>query len=426
MACEGMETNRAHAVSQKSSSVLKSLPPLRGSPPRLPRSSPWRAVAALTLTAAGLTAGFLIRGAHLRAVATVRACQTAVVTHGTVSGLLRARGRLLPGSTVRVGSGQPGRVVAVAAKPGDSVKAGQILARLEAVEQRTAVSGAEAQLTSAELLGLRAERQLDETIGSLRAQGQLPQDLSPDDLLEGAAGEAQLELLHATSQIARQRASLGLARSLLAARTIRAPMAGVVLSRTIEAGESIPASPPAPPLFVIGSDPSELKMEVEIDEEYASGIQPGTVTFTTPGHGHQEFSAFVRQIVPVEGAVRSPGRYTVVLAVPNREGTLAPGASTTVDLPAHTSLDALQVPAIAVRSASFGAGEPAGFEGKLLWLSNDQGQPTARAVDVGVTETDVVEVRAPGLGAGQVVVTDREPASCRVPAPTSPFGSGEP
>ena len=298
------------------------------------------------------------------------------------------------------------------------MKKGQILALLDDAEQKAGLVAAGAQVTTAELGGLRAERELGQILQSLRVQGLLPETLSPDDLLEGAAGDAQLDLLHTTAQVAKQQAALKLARTLLARRTVRAPESGVVLSRSIEPGESIPASPPGPPLFAIGSDPSTLRLQVEIDERYVSGVRPGAVTFTTPGHGAYSFSASIEKVVPLEGAVRSPAPYAVLLTVPNTDGALAPGTSALVELPVATFREAVHVPADALRSAPGAA--------SILWLPDDEGRPVAIPVEVGVTDDQLAEVQGPGVAAGRVVVTDASPTSCLVRVPPSPFGGQSP
>jgi HlyD family secretion protein len=321
-------------------------------------------------------------------------------------------------SEIRIGSAGPGQVVAVKVRRGERVKKGQILALLDDAEQKAGVLAAGAQVTTAELGDLRAERDLGQILGSMRRQGLLPETLSPDDLLDGAAGDAQLKLLQTTAQAAKQHAALQLARSLLARRTIRAPASGVVLSRSVEPGESIPASPPGPPLFTIGSDPATLRLEVEIDERYVAGVRPGPATFTTPGRGGYPFSAAIENVVPLEKAVRSPAPYAVLLTVPNADGALSPGTTAVVELLVATPREALHVPVAALRT------DPA--DSSLLWLPDDDGRPVATPVEVGVTDGQFAEVQGPGLAAGRLVVTDESPSSCLVQRPPSPFGGGEP
>ena len=300
------------------------------------------------------------------------------------------------------------------------MKKGQILALLDDAEQKAGVVAAGAQVTTAELGGLRAERELGQILESLRRQGLLPETLSPDELLEGAAGDAQLDLLHTTAQAAKQHAALQLARTLLARRTIRAPASGVVLSRSIEPGESIPASPPGPPLFAIGSDPGTLRLQVEIDERYVGGVRPGAATFTTPDHGGYSFSASIDKVVPLEGAVRSPAPYAVLLTVPNADGALAPGAT------GASSSSRWRPPARRCTFPRTRSARPAGAAVDPLAPRRRRGARWPLPVEVGVTDDQLAEVQGPGVAAGRVVVTDASPTSCLVRVPPSPFGGGRP
>jgi HlyD family secretion protein len=393
------------------------VPPVTPKPPRkVRRRVSARVAVTLALVVAAIGAAIAARDVTRR-VPAPRACETALVTSGHVAGLLRVPGRLTVTGAVRVGSSQPGQVIAVDAAVGARVGKGQIIARLDDVEQRAAVIGAGSQLASAQLLGLRAEKAFTEILKSQRDDGSLP-ELDPDELLEGTAGDAQLELLHAETEIVRREAARSLAQKLLARRVIRAPMDGVVLERSIEPGESIPASPPGPPLFVIGTDPAKLRLEVEIDERYVAGVLPGPATFTSPAYGEYSFSATIREVMAAPAATRSPRPYIVVLDVANSDGALRPGMSAVVDLPVVSGRDALAVPNRALASADGGT--------KVTLLSDGHGRPEAIPVGVGVANADLTEVLGPGIAAGRVVVTDASPSTCLVAPAARPSGAKAP
>jgi len=270
------------------------------------RVSPWAAIS-LSLVAAVVGAAIGLRDASVKQAAPL-ACETAIVSQGPIAGTLRLPGHLAVEKTVRIGSSEPGLVVAVNAAPGTLVAKGQVLARLDDARQRAAVAGADAQLSSAEVLALRAERELRAEMDRLQAQGLLPALPPSEELLEGKAGDAQLEVLHDAAQIDRREQELALAERLLSRRVVRAPIGGIVLARNIEPGESIPASPPGPPLFVIGSDPRRLRLEVEVDERYLSAVLPGPVSFVVPAYGSYAFSGTIRQLDLSRVAARCHGQ----------------------------------------------------------------------------------------------------------------------
>jgi HlyD family secretion protein len=364
----------------------------------------------MALVIAVIVAAVAARDVARRAPAP-RACETALVTSGHIVGRLRAPGRLMVTDTVRVGPTAPGQVIAVGAAVGDHVAKGQIIARLDEVEQRAAVTGAESQFASAQLLGVRAEKAFAEILRSQRGEDALPELLDRDELLEGEAGNAQLELLHTETEVARREAALALARKLLARRAIRSPLDGIVLERNIEPGESILASPSGPPLFVIGADPAKLRLEVEIDERHVAGVLPGDATFTSPAHGDYSFVATIRQVIPATAAARSPRSYLVVLDVMNDDGLLLPGMSAMVDVPVVAGGNAVTVPN---RALSTDGGT------KVALVSAGDGRAELIAVGVGVANAELTEVSGPGITAGRVVVADASPSTCQVTPPARP------
>ncbi|HXT99980.1 MAG TPA: HlyD family efflux transporter periplasmic adaptor subunit [Polyangia bacterium] len=366
----------------------------------------------MALAAVAVGAAIATRDAVVKAPAP-RPCATAVVSYGSIAGTLRSSGQLTVETSVRLGSSQAGLVVAVNAPVGARVVKGQVLARLDDAEQRAAVAGADAQLTSAELLGIRAERELLTEIEQRRGLGLRP-ELPPDELLEGKAGDAQLEYLHDVAMIDKHSHALALAQAMLARRVVRAPMDGIVLARNIEPGESIPASPPGPPLFVIGSDPRRLRLEVEVDERYAHAVLPGSATFVVPAHGRREFSGTIREVVRSPNAVRSPAPYVVALDVANADGVLTPGMSATVDLSISSGRDTLSVPTGALTTEGGST---------IAWLSDRDGRPTPTPVTVGVVNADVTEIRGPGVEPGRIVVSDGAPSTCVIP-PAPPTSEG--
>ena len=368
--------------------------PIRG------RRSAHAAIAFLAV-ALGVTAAVGIRDRTVPVA--LRPCATVTVSRGPMSGTLAAGGRLTARRTLRVGSELPGRVVAVNVAPGDVVKRGQVLARLDDADQRAAVAGAYAQVMSAGVLGLRAERQMGELVDSLRAQGLLPQALDPDELADGALGDMQLDQVAATAHTAKQEAALALARAQLARRLIRAPEDGVVLSRSAQVGELVAAGPSAAPLFVIGADPATLRVEVEIDERHVGGVRPGPATFTTPAHGGYRFAAVVRQVALADGTVQGRRAYVAILDAANADGALRPGMSADVALPIEGAAPTLRVPATAVRNGS-------------VWLPDANGRPTPIPIALGIVNNEMVEVKGPGVVAGAVVVSDDSPTTCLVSA----------
>ncbi len=333
------------------------------------------------------------------------------VTRGAVAGVLRAEGRLQPWTSVRVGSIGPGQVVAVEVSVGDSVTRGQTMARLDNLEARAALADARAAFETAEIRRVRAEKHVVEQLAALDDEGWSAGDAAPDDVLTGAAGEAQLDLMTAQAELERASSRQTLARAGLARRSIRAPIDGVVLARSIDPGETITASPPGPPIFVVGSDPAHLHLEIEIDDAYAVRLQPGPVRLVADARPNRSFVAEIREIRPASPVPMSASRYRISMDVENIDGVLRPGMTARVAFPMDSSADALRVPVAALAPApAHGADHNA-----VVWTLDQSGKPAAVTVETGVINDRFAEIRSGGLRPGDTVTLPWAPEA--VPTP---------
>lgn len=180
------------------------------------------------------------------------------------SGWIRCEGRLAayPGADVIVGTDQGGVVSGFSVQEKDSVRKGQLLARIDDREQRASLQAAEARI-----------REQEAEIGFQRSEVARRQRLVDAKVLDRRAledAQTQLQLLEAKIDEARSEA--GQLRSLLAKREIRAPITGMVLERFTNAGEAV--SPGAKVVRV--ADLSRTRIEAEVDEFDLSRLHIGS------------------------------------------------------------------------------------------------------------------------------------------------------
>jgi HlyD family secretion protein len=321
------------------------------------------------------------------------------VTRGAVAGVLRAQGRLQPWTSARVGSIGPGQVVAVEVDVGDSVTRGQTMARLDDLEARAAVVDARAAVETAAIRRARAEKHVTEELAALDDEGSSAGDAAPDDLLTGTAGDAQLDLMSAQAEMERASSRQTLARAVLGRRSIRAPMDGVVLARSIDPGDTITSSPPGPPLFVVGSDPAHLRLDIEIDDEYAARLHPGPVKLVADARPGRSFVAEIREIRPASPVPMSASRYRISMDVENIDGVLRPGMTASVAFPMDSSADALRVPVAALATGPAHAAD----HNAVVWILDQSGKAAAVTVETGVINDRFAEIRSGGLRPGDTV-----------------------
>src|SRR5439155_1693159 len=249
--------------------------------------------------------------------------RTATVERGSIRSVVSATGTIQPVVQVQVGSQVSGTVSKLFADFNDRVKQGEVLCQLEPAAFRAREAQAEAAVAHAEAALEEAQRQLKRT-----------NELVKGNYVSQADVEAaQVEVDQRAADLKQARAQLQAAAVDLANTTIRAPIDGVVIARTIDIGQTVAASLQAPQLFVIANDLAQMQVETKIDEADIGRIRAGLpVTFTVDAYPDAEFQGSVTQmrLQPiVESGVVT---YTTVIRTQNRELKLRPGMTANVSV----------------------------------------------------------------------------------------------
>jgi HlyD family secretion protein len=204
---------------------------------------------------------------------------------------------------------------------------------------------------------------------------------------------------HAEAQLRRSHAALRQAEADLDRTVIRAPADGIVIDRSVSAGQTVAASFQAPSLFTIG-DLRAVAVEVAIDEADIGRIQQGQpATFSVDAYPNRVFSGSISQVRKAPKTQETVVTYTVVLTADNTDLLLFPGMTARAEITTGQDPDALHVPTAALRYRPLGMSPPPGSH---VWVFDGE---TIRpvAVQVGVSEADRTEV-AGVLEEGQHVV----------------------
>ncbi|HXC16123.1 MAG TPA: efflux RND transporter periplasmic adaptor subunit [Holophagaceae bacterium] len=205
------------------------------------------------------------------------------------SGWIRCEGRLAayPGADVTVGTDQGGVVSGFSVQEKETVRKGQLLARIDDREQRASLQAAEARIREQ---GAEISFQRNEVA---RRQRLVASGVLDRRALEDA--QTQLELLEAKVQEATSEA--GQLRSLLAKREVRAPISGVVLERFTNAGEAV--SPGAKVVRV--ADLTRTRIEAEVDEFDLSRLHIGSLVEIAAEGDHARWQGRVEELPDAVG-----------------------------------------------------------------------------------------------------------------------------
>lgn len=391
------------------------------------RRWPWLLAAALLAGGAGFYAWYGSADAPV-----AYAAQPAA--RGALTVEVAATGNLQPLTQVEVSSELSGVMRTVNVRENQRVATGEVLAEMDTTRIRAQLERAEANVRV-------AEARISETRVTVRETGQAferAEQLSgrgmvADQALETARAtrdRAQSTLESADAQLAVARAELSLQQADFDRSTITAPIDGIVLTRSVNPGQTVAASTSAPILFVIAENLETMELRAAIDEADIGAIDIGqTARFTVDAFPDRRFDAEISDIsfasVETEGVVT----YEARLAVDNEELLLRPGMTATVNIVTRQSDDALLVPSSAFRfsppaqtqSRSFslsdlfnpprrgppmgfgGRGAGAGSAGRTLYVM-ENGAPVQRNVQIGATAGDMTEIVS-GLDEGDQVVT---------------------
>jgi HlyD family secretion protein len=160
--------------------------------------------------------------------------------------------------------------------------------------------------------------------------------------------EAQLKAADAT--VRQKQATLEQARLDLVHTEIRAPVDGVVVSRTVDPGQTVAASLQAPTLFTIAQDLTRMQVEAAVDEADVGRLREGmTGTFTVDAFPGRTFRGEIAQIRKAAQVVQNVVSYTTVITVRNPDRTLLPGMTANVRVQVDRREEALRVANAALR-----------------------------------------------------------------------------
>lgn len=285
--------------------------------------------------------------------------RTAEVDRGNIESVVSATGTIRPVIQVEIGSQVSGTVDKLNADYNSKVRAGQILVELEK-------SSFVAREVQAEAAVTRADASVKDAVRALKRSQELFDQhyVSQADL---DAASVAVDLRKADLQQAQ--AALVSAQVDLAHATIRSPIDGVVISRSIDRGQTVAASLQAPQLFVIANDLSQMQVESKIDEADIGRLKQGLpVSFTVDAFPDRTFEGHVEQVrlepITESGVVT----YTTVIQTANPNLELRPGMTANVTVRIEHRDDVVRIPNAALRfhpaggNAGGGAGQggPAG------------------------------------------------------------------
>jgi HlyD family secretion protein len=336
-----------------------------------------------------------------------RSIEAKVTATGTLSALV----------TVQVGSQVSGRIQEILVDYNSPVKKGQVIARIDpqlyqaAVERsRASVLVAKANLQKAKVEAENARRQAARS-KELRDKQFIAQ--AELETAEASAASAQTQVASAEASLSQAQAALNEAEVNLKYTTIVSPTDGIVISRSVDVGQTVAASLQAPTLFTIAEDLRKMQVDTSVGEADVGRLQPGMrATFTVDAYPGEHFEGTIRQIRNAAQTVQNVVTYDAVIDLENPELKLKPGMTANVTVITAQRQDVIAVPNAGLRfrpAATPPTGSPAPTAapkpgGKTLFVLRE-GRPNPIPVKTGLTDGSVTEVVEGELHEGDRIIT---------------------
>ena len=371
---------------------------------------------------------------------------TETVSKGSLTLNVLANGTLQPTRSVNIGSELSGTVKRVLVDVNDRIKKGQVLVELDTAKlsdqvlrSRASLAATQAQLSqgTATVKEARASLARFEEVERLSG-GKVPSaaelDTARATLDRAIAAEAS-----GRANVAEARAAASTDETNLGKASIRSPIDGVVLTRTVDPGNAVAASLQAVTLFTVAEDLTQLRLEVNVDEADVGSVKVGQkASFTVSAYPSRRYPATITRVAFGSTKTDNVVTYVTYLDVNNADLSLRPGMTSAAIIVATERIDVLLVPNTALRfmpKQASEAGVPAsggGFVSKMMprppraaprkpagasststarqvWIL-DGGQAVAVAVKTGISDGRMTEVSSAELKEGMAVITDQRSA----------------
>lgn len=332
--------------------------------------------------------------------------ETAKVEKATIGNSVTATGTVEAVTSVEVGTQVSGIIDKIYVDYNSPVKKGQVIAELDKTNLLSELRSATSQLEGAKS-DLNYQRSNFARMKTLYGKGLI----SANDY-----ESARLSLQQAESVVAQRQEAVTKAKTNLSYATITSPIDGVVLSKSVEEGQTVASSFNTPTLFTIVKDMTDMRVVASVDEADIGEVKVGQrVTYSVDAYPDETFEGTVTQVRNEATTENNVVTYEVVISAPNPNLKLKPGLTANVTIYTLEQNNIVSVPTKALRFTP--TKEMVGAKDKIvdsngshkLWVREGR-TFKAYSVQTGITNGTRTQILS-GIKEGTVVVVDMKDAS---------------
>lgn len=293
---------------------------------------------------------------------------TEKVQQGDIQNVVQATGSITAVTTVQVGSQVSGTIQKLYADFNSHVTQGQVIAQIDPalfqgalLQAKADLQDAVANLAAAKASLAKAQATEVQTHQDYNRYDELAKDgVVPQQQFDSAkaawqsavadVASAQSSITQDEAVIDQKKAEVTVAQTNLDYTTIRSPIDGTVVARSVDVGQTVAASLQAPTLFTIAKDLTKMQVYVSTDESDVGAIQVGqTATFKVDAFPAATFKGTVSQIRLNATTVQNVVTYTTVVDFDNFDMKLFPGMTAYVSIPVAQATNVVKIPNGALR-----------------------------------------------------------------------------
>ena len=353
--------------------------------------------------------------------------ETAAVAPANIMNSITATGTIEPVTSVTVGTQVSGIVSKLYVDYNSVVKKGQVIAELDKTNLMSQLNSAKTQLAT-------AQSQLNYQTTNFNRYKTLYQKglVAADDF-----DSAKLSYTQAKEQVAAAKEEVQRAQTNLGYATITSPIDGIVLSKSVEEGQTVAASFSTPELFTIAQDLTNMQVVADVDEADIGDVKEGErVSFTVDAYPDDTFEGTVKQVRQEATTTNNVVTYEVVISAPNADLKLKPGLTANVTIYTAERKGVLSVQSKALRFTpqketvgKMKIVDQTGNAKNKVWTIEGN-SIVAHKVNIGMTDGTNTQILN-GISAGVKVVTglnvtggEQDDAQPNASSERSPFAPG--
>jgi HlyD family secretion protein len=368
--------------------------------------------------------------------------KTTKVERGSIVSSVSATGNLAAVVTVQVGTQVSGTIQKLFVDFNSPVKRGQTIAQIDPALFNAQVEQSRGNYINAQAGLQKAKADLIDAKRTLERNRQLVKDgiiaQSDFDAADTKYEEAVAGVKAAEGSVAQNRGAYSQAQTNLKYSTIKSPVDGTVIARSVDVGQTVAASFQTPTLFTIAQDLTKMEIDTSVDEADISRVGEGQpVTFTVDSYPERRFQGKVTQIRNSPVITQNVVTYVVIVGVDNKDLMLKPGMTANVSIETARKDNVLRIPSAALRFKPKGgketqeaktkpvaAGSPKMHKeaGQKVYILDKDKKPVPVKVITGISNDGQMEVAGGDLKENDEVIVEQSSSQKKPAAGGGPMG----